>query len=126
MIISGQLILPHGTNQVRLQHGWLRVDSTGRIIDIGGGNAPGPVDLGGDDFVISPGFIDTHVHLPHQSGWARWTDTVGVAREERFPGRGTLGRHRLRRAEWPTILIKQLLLLERPDFVPMRPYIPKC
>ncbi len=68
MRVSGWLMLPaSGLSAseplVRLARGWLHVDQ-GRITEVALGNPPGPVDLGGDDCVVMPGFIDTHLHLP--------------------------------------------------------------
>ncbi|MGL5095595.1 MAG: amidohydrolase family protein, partial [Planctomycetia bacterium] len=36
----------------------------GRIARIGFGAPPAPVEFGGDGWLISPGFVDLHVHLP--------------------------------------------------------------
>ncbi len=64
MIISGTLMLPGSPSTVRLAPGWIATDhdhiaqvheSESRTTDI---------DLGGDDCLIFPGFIDTHLHLP--------------------------------------------------------------
>lgn len=55
--------LPRGERCVQLAQGWLQLDS-GRITEVALGKPPGPVELGGDDCVIMPGFIDTHLHLP--------------------------------------------------------------
>jgi guanine deaminase len=55
--------LPPGGQFVQLTRGWLQVDG-GRISEVALGNPPGPIDLGGDDFVVLPGLIDTHLHLP--------------------------------------------------------------
>lgn len=54
---------PQSERLVRLARGWLQVDD-GRIVEVALGNPPGPVDLGGDDCVVMPGLIDTHLHLP--------------------------------------------------------------
>jgi len=58
---AGDLLL--GERIVRLARGWLQVDQ-GRITEVALGKPPRPVDLGGDDCVVMPGLIDTHLHLP--------------------------------------------------------------
>jgi guanine deaminase len=68
MRVAGWLMLPGselpiGGRHVRLAQGWLQVDA-GRITEVALGKPPGPFDLGGDDCVVMPGFIDTHLHLP--------------------------------------------------------------
>jgi len=35
-----------------------------RIVELHFGTIPATLDLGGEDWLVSPGFIDTHVHLP--------------------------------------------------------------
>ena len=66
MIIAGNLLLPDDEKEtpgVRLAEGWLRTDG-GRIVEVHESRMPASFDLGGDGCVISPGFIDTHMHLP--------------------------------------------------------------
>lgn len=65
MRVAGWLILPGSppSSGVRLARGWLLIDR-GRIAELALGNPPGPVDLGGDDCLVMPGLIDTHLHLP--------------------------------------------------------------
>ncbi len=66
MIIAGHLLLPDYTSdrpRVRPVEGWLRTDG-GRVVEVHEGGMPASFDLGGDDCVISPGFVDTHMHLP--------------------------------------------------------------
>lgn len=63
MIIVGQLLLPTSNGQSKLAAGWLRIEDD-RIAELALGACPHSIDLGGDDFFITPGFIDTHVHLP--------------------------------------------------------------
>jgi len=43
--------------------GWVRIEDH-RIVDMGIGEPPGDVDLGGPDTLISPGFVDAHLHWP--------------------------------------------------------------
>lgn len=45
------------------QPGWVRVEG-GRIIDIGAGTPPVKPDLGGPDALLTPAFVDAHLHLP--------------------------------------------------------------
>jgi guanine deaminase len=63
MLIAGQLLIPAGPRAVRLQLGWIDIRA-GRIHTVQLGPCPCVPDIGGNDYFISPGFIDTHVHLP--------------------------------------------------------------
>lgn len=63
MIITGQLLLPCGERAVDLQPGWLRVEGS-RIAEVRLGEIHPAADLGGESFLVSPGFIDAHLHLP--------------------------------------------------------------
>ena len=67
MIIAGQLLLPTPGSRAELAASWLRIEA-GRIAELARGKCPHTADLGGDDYFISPGFIDTHVHLPQFDG----------------------------------------------------------
>ena len=69
LLIAGELIVP-GDRSVSLTHGWLKIVG-GTIAEMGGGDAPSTPDLGGDGYLISPGFIDAHCHLPQ-------FDSIGV------------------------------------------------
>lgn len=71
------LVLPGGDGgacgRVRLARGWVRVEGD-RITEVVEGEAePGRAGdaLGGESVLVSPGFIDAHVHLPQ-------FDSVGV------------------------------------------------
>lgn len=93
MIIAGTLLLPDnesGSPRVRLAGGWLRTDG-GRIVEIHEGGMPASFDLGGDGCLISPGFIDTHMHLPqfdligaHGMALLDWLDRVTFPNEARW------------------------------------------
>lgn len=66
MLITGTLLLPDhrvGRNGVRLAAGSLLVRN-GRIAEVREGDPADEPDLGGDDTLILPGFIDAHLHLP--------------------------------------------------------------
>jgi guanine deaminase len=73
MRVAGWLMLPGSDfpegdlslreRVVRLARGWVQVDA-GRITEVALGKPPGPIELGGDDCVVMPGLIDTHLHLP--------------------------------------------------------------
>lgn len=67
MILSGQLLLPAPHQSAVLATGWLRT-ADGQIAEVGRGTCPHTVDLGGEDYLITPGLIDTHVHLPQFDG----------------------------------------------------------
>ncbi len=59
--ISGQLLLPDGDDGVRLSPGTLAIRG-GRIESVREGLDP-RADLGGPGFFVTPGFVDTHLHL---------------------------------------------------------------
>lgn len=63
--LAGTLMLPPGDEPktVRLQHGRVRV-ADGRITGIEHGSSAAEGDIGGPDWLICPGFIDAHLHLP--------------------------------------------------------------
>ena len=65
MIIGGTLVLPAPDRTVRLARGYVRVEG-GTIAEVCETDDEFPiVDIGGDEnCLISPGFIDTHLHLP--------------------------------------------------------------
>lgn len=72
MIVAGQLLLEDAESpgKVRLAPGFVRVDD-GVISEVVEGEAPAKCDVGGPNCLISPGFIDTHLHLPQ-------FDTIGA------------------------------------------------
>ncbi|MDX1963473.1 MAG: amidohydrolase family protein [Pirellulales bacterium] len=63
MIIAGQLLLPSVGDTCQLLPGWLRVEK-GMITQVQTGHIPPSADLGGEAYLITPGFVDAHVHLP--------------------------------------------------------------
>ncbi|MDH3583174.1 MAG: amidohydrolase family protein [Phycisphaerae bacterium] len=63
MIVRGMLMLADPQEGVRLAEGWLRI-TEGRIEQVEEGACPHDADLGGDDCLVLPGFIDAHLHLP--------------------------------------------------------------
>ncbi len=70
MIFAGTLLLAEERRRVDLVEGWLRTEGE-KIVAVGFGQPPGPVDFGGADCIISPGFIDTHLHLPQFAALGR-------------------------------------------------------
>ena len=63
MIVTGQLICPKEDHRVEVCEGWIEI-SEERIVGVNSdGLHPNP-DLGGKDYVILPGFVDCHLHLP--------------------------------------------------------------
>ena len=70
MLIAGHLLVHDGSTS-RLERGWLLARDR-LIVQMGAGEAPAAADLGGDDFIIMPGFVDAHVHLPQY-------DAIGIA-----------------------------------------------
>lgn len=68
--IGGQLLLPAPGWGVRLAPGLIRLRGP-RISAVEEGADPASADVGGPGCLISPGFIDAHVHLPQ-------FDSIGV------------------------------------------------
>lgn len=63
MLIGGQLLLPDDRGRARLARGQVLIKGQ-RIAQVALGENIGHPDLGSDHALITPGFIDTHVHLP--------------------------------------------------------------
>lgn len=63
MILTGQLLLEDGVGRCRIAPGWIRIDQD-RIAEVVEGEIPSKADFGGRQAMISPGFIDAHLHLP--------------------------------------------------------------
>ncbi len=60
MIVQGLLLTePHGAPEP----GWLRL-AEGRIEEVHHGSPPARPDLGSPREIVTPGFIDAHIHLP--------------------------------------------------------------
>jgi len=70
MTISGTLIEPGDDGSLNLREGTLRIVGD-RIVAVESGLTDHP-DLGGPGYLISPGFVDAHLHLPQ-------FDSIGVA-----------------------------------------------
>jgi len=63
MILAGQLLLDEGGGRCRISPGFVRTDGE-QIVEVVEGELPPNPDLGGPHALISPGFIDAHLHLP--------------------------------------------------------------
>jgi guanine deaminase len=65
VILTGHLLLPHPEHGAHLARGQVRIVGD-RIAEVGVGpdRLLGTPDLGSDNWLISPGFVDTHLHLP--------------------------------------------------------------
>lgn len=63
MILFGNLLLDGGDGVCQLSRGTVRVDDD-VIAEVNVGDDPASYDLGGPDALITPGFIDAHLHLP--------------------------------------------------------------
>ncbi len=66
LIVTGQLMLPDeagGERRVRLAPGWVRLDG-GAIAEVNEGDIHPEADVGDAGFLITPGFVDPHLHLP--------------------------------------------------------------
>lgn len=87
MILSGLLL----TDPRRLPRpGWVRVEA-GRIAELAEGNPPEAPAAGGSDVLISPGFVDAHLHLPQLDAIGcdgmdlmRWLSEVVYPAERRW------------------------------------------
>jgi len=63
VILAGQIVRHSTPGSVRLEYGWLRLKDH-LIAESGAGKCPHRVDLGDENTLITPGFVDAHVHLP--------------------------------------------------------------
>lgn len=63
MILTGTLMLPAEPRQIRLTPGYLRIDGS-LVAEVHEGDCPHTPDLGDENTLICPGFVDTHLHLP--------------------------------------------------------------
>src|SRR5262245_66551996 len=86
VVISGQLMAADGERRAKIAPGTL-VLSGGRIASVLTGLHPSP-DFGGPECLITPGFVDTHVHLPQLDSVGRdvvelldWLERVIVSAE---------------------------------------------
>ena len=100
MIISGQLLLEDSASQCqlsqcqlsqcRLSPGFVRiVDDT--MTEVVEGEIPTQCDIGGPEYLIVPGFIDAHLHLPqfdiiggHGLPLLQWLNEVTFPAEKRW------------------------------------------
>jgi guanine deaminase len=90
MLIAANLMLPADPGTLRLARGWLRTERH-TIAAMGLGDPPGAPDLGSDDCILSPGFVDTHLHIPQFDSIGadglpllRWLDQVVFPAEARW------------------------------------------
>jgi guanine deaminase len=89
MIVHGRLILDPAQEPPL---GWVAIEHD-RIVEVGDGAPPEKPDLGDEDCLISPGFIDAHLHLP-QFGFEGcdglplldWLEKIVYHAEERWAG----------------------------------------
>lgn len=95
MILAGQLLLPDPARpgHARLSPGYLRVDGEQivEVVECPPEDFPQSLDAGGPDALITPGFIDTHLHLPqfdtigaHGLPLLEWLDGVTFPAERRW------------------------------------------
>jgi len=83
MIVSGQLLLADDVaKRCFLQPGTIRIVDE-QITEVTLGSTTERADIGGNDHFITPGLIDTHLHLPqfdligaHGMPLLRWLDEV--------------------------------------------------
>lgn len=88
--IAGQLMLPGASGEVRIEPGALTVKD-GRITSVRTGEIPDTFDRGGRAHLITPGWIDAHLHLPqvtcrgaHGKPLLEWLETVVFPAEARW------------------------------------------
>ncbi len=60
--LAGQLLLCDARGEARIAPGYLRIDGE-KIAEVIEGDIPASADFGGTSTLISPGFIDAHLHL---------------------------------------------------------------
>ena len=63
MIITGQLVRPQEERSVSVESGWIKIQDD-KIVELRTDGVHPDPDLGGEDYVILPGFVDCHLHLP--------------------------------------------------------------
>jgi guanine deaminase len=92
MIVQGRLLSDPRETPVP---GWTRIDE-GRIAEIGHGDPPQRPQAGGPEAIITPGFIDAHLHLPQVDSVGcdgrhllEWLDDVIYPAEERWGDKAT-------------------------------------
>ncbi len=90
MIVAGQLLIDGGDGHSILRPGFVRVDD-GRIAEVIEGEIPRVADVGGEGFLVSPGFIDAHLHLPqfdmigaHGMPLLRWLSDITFPSEMKW------------------------------------------
>ena len=90
MIVAGQLLIDDGKGRCRIAPGHVRVDEE-LIAEVVEDGIPDEPDYGGPDALISPGFIDAHLHLPqfdmigaHGLPLLRWLDEVTFPAEAKW------------------------------------------
>ncbi len=69
-LIGGTLMLPAPDRTIRFARGTVRIEDR-TIAAVEETDTLPALDLGGDDYLICPGFIDTHLHLPQ-------FDSIGI------------------------------------------------
>ncbi len=90
MILAGQLLIDDRSGRCKLAPGFVRVDDE-RIAEVVVGEIPRHADLGGPNALISPGFIDAHLHLPqfdiigaHGMPLMQWLSKVTLPSEAKW------------------------------------------
>jgi guanine deaminase len=91
MLLAGQLLLADDERRrCRLAPGFVRIAEQ-RIVEVVEGEIPTSADAGGPQAMISPGFIDAHLHLPqfdaigaHGRPLLEWLRDVIFAAEQRW------------------------------------------
>ena len=63
MILAGHLLIDNGAGRCTVSPGFVRVDGE-QIVEVVTGEIPRQADIGGEQTLISPGFINAHLHLP--------------------------------------------------------------
>lgn len=91
MILAGQLLIEDVTNgRCKLSPGFVRIEAD-TIAEVVEGEIPNSADVGGTNVLISPGFIDAHLHLPqfdmigaHGLPLLRWLSEVTFPAEMKW------------------------------------------
>ncbi|NND97736.1 MAG: amidohydrolase family protein [Pirellulaceae bacterium] len=89
-ILTGQLLLCDRPREARLAPGYVRVDG-GHIVEVVEDRIAKSADFGDANTLISPGFIDAHLHLPqfdmigaHGMPLLQWLNDVTFPAEHRW------------------------------------------
>ncbi|MGB7344553.1 MAG: amidohydrolase family protein [Pirellulaceae bacterium] len=89
-IVAGQLLLSDDAKNARIAPGFVRYEGD-RIVEVVEGESVRSPDFGGPNSLISPGFIDAHLHLPqfdmigaHGLPLLQWLNEITFPSEQKW------------------------------------------